>query len=70
LGEILAFCAKRQRVPILPDGLLLLSGRGRSTIRLFASIGGVILGAIGALAVNIGSNNRELKIVTYGFNRQ
>jgi hypothetical protein len=53
LGEILAFCAKCRRVPILPDGLLLLSGRGRSTIRLFASIGGVILGAIGALAASI-----------------
>jgi hypothetical protein len=54
LGEVLVFCAKRRRVPILPDGLLLLSGRGRSTIRLFASIGGVILGAIGALAASIG----------------
>jgi hypothetical protein len=54
LGEILAFCAKRRRVLILPDGLLLLSGRGRSTIRLFASIGGVILGAIDALAASIG----------------
>jgi hypothetical protein len=54
LGETLAFCAKRWRVLILPDGLLLLSGRGRSTIRLFASIGGVILGAIGALTASIG----------------
>jgi hypothetical protein len=53
LGEILTFCAKRRRVLILPDGLLLLSGRGRSTIRLFASIGGVILGAIGALAASV-----------------
>jgi hypothetical protein len=26
LGEILAFCAKRRWVLILPDGLLLLSG--------------------------------------------
>jgi hypothetical protein len=54
LGKIFAFCAKCRRVPILPDGLLLLSGLGRSTIRLFASIGGVILGAIGALAASIG----------------
>jgi hypothetical protein len=53
LGEILAFYAKRRWVPILPDGLLLLSGRGRSTICLFANIGGVILGAIGALAASI-----------------
>jgi hypothetical protein len=63
LGEILAFCAKRRRVPILRDVLLLLSGRGRFTIggvilgaigALAASIGGVILGAIGALAASIG----------------
>jgi hypothetical protein len=54
LGEILTFCAKHRRVPILPDGLLFLSSRGRSTIRLFTSIGGVILGAIGALAASIG----------------
>jgi hypothetical protein len=42
------FCAKHRWVLILPDGLLLLSSRGRSTI------GGVILGAIGALAASIG----------------
>jgi hypothetical protein len=45
---------QRRWVLILPDGLLLLSGPGRSTIRLFASIGGVILGAIGALTASIG----------------
>jgi hypothetical protein len=55
-GEILTFCAKHRWVPILPNGLLLLSSLGRSTIRLFAIIGafasnsGVILSAIGALA--------------------
>jgi hypothetical protein len=43
-------------VLILPDGLLLLSGRGKSTIHLFAgvgafaSVGGVILSAISAFA--------------------
>jgi hypothetical protein len=61
LGEILMFCAKHQRVLILPDGLLLLRSRGRSTI------GGVILGAISALVTSIGGVIRvSVSISTLG----